>query len=561
MTEQYTIADALGLFLTGATSDGGSQPDPNLSLGNFRSSIREDQIGFFLNRSIPGIIIERISGANGGGLGLLETAGGGSCRWTAPDDTPGVAVTIADGETKMLQSGGDAAKYIVISRNTTASLIGSATVNMVSVFNNAVGFANVPSGEAASRLRCIAFKNVNAADGITNLKVWLGTLGTQQVSDSGQLGASGAGTIETSGTFTDWPATGFCRITTAADSLREIVYYSSRTNTVLTVPAAGRGLLDSIAAAGAADDKLDAVPGVKIAAEAPSSDHFSMPENEYDTDEVSGLSWSTGITAAGGLDVGSLVAGEMVGIWFQMEVVEGRTASPLMEDILEWSFDISAKSLSNKSAGQYRIADDTLERYELFRGVDEEPDLDGEPYETFTTLPHITDAEPDAKTFFVLRRRNEFNLSCLNIQSWSVKLDADSNVVLPDPAGPQNVNIAPAAGATGYVTAQYLYGDSDEDAATHWLVYFTDDGADPDPDVDEPVVVTMSKRNGMANLKWTSSAADNEDTLKVIVRTRVVSGEESADSTNTDIHSCTASDEGPDEPTGRAFLGHAAEVM
>ena len=161
------------------------------------------------------------------------------------------------------------------------------------------------------------------------------------------------------------------------------------------------------------------MPGVKIAKEAPSGGHFTIADNEHDTEAVSGLTWSTGITAAGGLDVGSLAAGNMIGIWLWLAVIEGRTATPLIKNILKWSFDISEESLTGEASGLYRIADDTLERYELFRGVDEEPDLDGEPYETFTELPHITDASPSAETFFVLRKRNKFNLSSLNLQSWS----------------------------------------------------------------------------------------------------------------------------------------------
>lgn len=650
MPEQYASADALGIFLTGAASDGGSQADPDLSFGNYRSSSYENKIGFFLNSSIPGIIVERVSGANGHGLGLLETISGTECRWTAPDDTAGEAVEIADGETKMLQSGGDTSKFIIISRNRAEELTGAATIILLPVFNNAVGSSNVPSGEALTKLRCLALKNTNAAEIITNLKVWIGTLGTQQISDAGQLGVSGAGTVETTGTFADWPASGFCRITISGGSLREIVYYSSRTDTVLTVPAAGRELLGTSAGAGAASDKLDAVPGIKIAKETPTDNHFTVCEDENDTDAVSGLSWSTGITAETGLDVGNLAAGEMIGIWIWLEGLEGRTASPLMKNILQLQWqekDVSKTALIETAAsagftlspsctaealdlieagasagftlspsctaeildsieveaeegftlspscaadiddiittaaeegivitpigvdetleetdrGNHRIADDSLERYELFRGVDQEPDLEGEPYETFSTLPHTTEAELSAETFFVLRKRNKFNLSSLNIKSWSVKLDADGDIVIPDPADPQNVNIVPAAGATGYVTAQYLYDSGDENAATHWLIYFTDDGSDPDPGVDEPTVVAMNKSNEIAVLKWTSPAADNEDILKVLVRTRAVVGEGQADSTNTDIHSCTASDEGPDEPPGRAFLGNAAEAM
>ncbi len=216
---------------------------------------------------------------------------------------------------------------------------------------------------------------------------------------------------------------------------------------------------------------------------------------------------------------------------------------------------------SNEAEGIYRIADNELERYELYRGENEEPDLDGEPYETFTELPHITDGGVSMVLYLILRCRNKFNLSSRNIKSWKVKLDADGKVVLPNPEAPRNISIVPAADAKGYVEAEYLYDDDDTYAATHWAIYFTDNGVDPDPEIDTPTIITMYKANGLALLRWTSPAADNNDTLKVLIRARRIDGENIYDSENTDIYSCTASDEGPATPAGRAFLGHAAEVM
>jgi hypothetical protein len=554
MADQYTNADVLGLFLTGATSDGGSQPDPSLSFGNYRSSSEENQAGFFLNSSIRGVIIEKVAGANGVGLGSLQAVGGNSLRWTAPNDSPGEVVAIANNETKMLQSGGDASKYIIVSRHTASDLTGSATVNLVSVFNNAIGSSNVPDSEALVKLRCLAIKNVSSAV-ITNLKVWLGTLGTQRVSDAGQLGTSGAGTIETGGSFVNWPIAGFCRITTAAGTLREIVYYSSRTKTTLTVPAAGRGLLGTTAGAGASDDKLDAVPGIQIAQETPTNNHFTVASDEHDTNSVSGLTWSTGITAATGLNVDSLAAGSMVGIWLWLVVVSGRSASPQMENLLKWRFETGGSAFeSNKAGGFYRIATHALERYELFRGENAEPDLMASPYETFTQLPHIADGGVSVTLYLILRHRNKYNLNSQNSKSWQIKLDANGAVVPPNPQAPRSISIVPSTDATGFVSAEYLYDVNDENAATDWLIYFTDNGVDPNPAQDTPTIISMQKANGKALLRWTSPAADNNDTLKVLVRTRLVSGEEHYDSQNTDIYFCVASNQGPAAPVGQAFL-------
>lgn len=338
--EQYTDADALGLFLTGAAIDGGDQSDPDLSYGNYRSSYRLEQIGFFISHSIPGIIIERIGGANGTGLGSMEAVNGDSLRWTAPGDTPGAAILIANGQTRMLQSGSVPAKFIIVSCHITGELAGTATVSLVPVYNDVIGSSNVPSGESLVKLRCFAMKNMNPGRTLKHLKVWIGTLAEQQISDADQLVGSGAGTIETTGSYADWPDTGFCRITTAGGSLREIVYYSGRTDSVLTVPAAGRGLLGTNAAAGAADDKIDAVPGIKIAKEAPTEGHFTVADDEHDTEAVSGLTWTTGIDKDNGLVISGLIPGEMTGIWLWMAVVEGRIASPRMENMLKWQFGI-----------------------------------------------------------------------------------------------------------------------------------------------------------------------------------------------------------------------------
>jgi len=162
---------------------------------------------------------------------------------------------------------------------------------------------------------------------------------------------------------------------------------------------------------------------------------------------------------------------------------------------------------------------------------------------------------------FTLRKRNKYDLVSQNIESWEIELDEAGDVVEPLPDAPQNVQIAAAAGGKATVTAQYFYDLEDNYAATDWLVYFTDDGDDPDPATDEPTIVTMVKGRGMAHLSWLSDAADDEDTLKVLVRTRRTDGEDIYDSANTDIYSTTASTQGPGGQGGRAFTGGAAETL
>jgi len=161
---------------------------------------------------------------------------------------------------------------------------------------------------------------------------------------------------------------------------------------------------------------------------------------------------------------------------------------------------------------------------------------------------------------FATRKRNKFNLVSQNIDSWDMEVNEEGDVIY-NPAAPQKISITPAAGAKGLVRAQYLYDPNLSNTATKWLIYFTDDGTDPDPASDTPVEVAMYKANGIAHLNWLSPAADNEATLKVLVRTRVTIDGTDYDSQNTTIYSCTANDQGPAAPTGRVFFDKASEAM
>jgi len=212
--------------------------------------------------------------------------------------------------------------------------------------------------------------------------------------------------------------------------------------------------------------------------------------------------------------------------------------------------------------GRYRVANDALARYELFRGIDAAPDFDSAAWETFTTLPHETAALDPApagteRTYhFVLRARNKYDLASSNVLAWTVTVDENGDQVVTRPSAPDSYDVEPAAAGAVLVTASYAYTPDGEDAATKWLIYITDDGSDPDPDLDTPTEVTMRKSDGTARLRWTSSAFDDGDTIKVLVRTRRVdAGPVNVDSANTDIVSTTADTDGPAAPAGGIFFG------
>lgn len=335
MAEINTRADSLRYFNTGASADGNAQTDPNLSLGKFRSSTRTVPLTVAVQNPISNITVDFVAGANGTGNGTLTATGVNDLKWTPPGGTQGVAVTITNGQTKILEGGGtDPQKYIQVTRTSATDLTGTATLVLTTTLNNAAGFDDVSSAEASAgdiEYRCIALKNGSSAT-VKSAKVKVSTLATQRVSAVAQLPASGAGTIETTGAsdFADWPATGFVLIKTNAPALREIAYYSSRTDKILTVPAAGRALLGTSAAAGAATDTLDSIPGIGIGLDAPTSQSTGSFEDQTGVGEgtaPAGVSFSTPITDADALSIGDLSTGNIYGIWIKRQVSVGKVAA------------------------------------------------------------------------------------------------------------------------------------------------------------------------------------------------------------------------------------------
>lgn len=342
MPDEKTHADSLRLYLTGASSDGGAQTDPDASLGNYRSSTLCTFLAQSITNPITNVTVDFVAGGNGTGAGSLTAVTVDSLAWTPPGGSQGAAVSIANGETKILEGSGDTGAFIRVSRTSADDLSGTATVTLSDEYNDVVGFDNVSSSEASSgdvEYRALMFKN-DASSEVKNLKVYLGQLGTQRVSGSAQLGASGAGTITvSSGNFDDWPDSGFCRVEDSGGTLQEIVYYTSRTSTSLTVPAAGRGQLGTSATAGTATDKIYAVPGIRIAKETPSSSQITDNTGSGEGTQPSGLTWSTGITAAGGVDIGNLAAAALYGLWIERTVVASSTAEASVVNKIHWAFD------------------------------------------------------------------------------------------------------------------------------------------------------------------------------------------------------------------------------
>ncbi|KPL06090.1 hypothetical protein AMJ85_10740 [candidate division BRC1 bacterium SM23_51] len=332
MSDVNTRADSIRVYNTGASSLGASQTDPDASLGNYCSSTEMLPLEWDVTNPISNVDVEYVAGANGPGDGTLTASAADGLKWTPPGGSQGTQVTIANGETKVIEGGGTSGpnQYIRVTRTSAAALSGTATITCVDRLNNVIGFDDVSSSEQSAgddEYRCLGFENGSTSQ-VKAVTVRLATLGTQRTTDAAQLPASGAGSIQTTGSFADWPDVGYTVVKNSGGTQREIVYYSSRTDTTLTVPAAGRGMLGTSAAAGAATDTVDAIPGIAIARDQSANEatgQFTQIADE-DTAPGNGETFTSPITDADAIDVGDRNPGQYFGIWIWREVPVGTEA-------------------------------------------------------------------------------------------------------------------------------------------------------------------------------------------------------------------------------------------
>ncbi len=205
-------------------------------------------------------------------------------------------------------------------------------------------------------------------------------------------------------------------------------------------------------------------------------------------------------------------------------------------------------NFAQHDSGRHRIDDETIELYEVFYLLGGEPDLTAAPWQTFAALPYTTPAITGAGLhYFVLRKRDRWNQTSENVQSTIIELDGSDNKITRAPSDGTVLAVAAAKAAAVLVTGLYYYDRDPGRSADQWLIYITNDGSNPDPAIDAPVVISMSKADGIAQLNWTSPTYSGGDTVKVIVRTRRLSP--LRDSVNATIITTTAATTAPGTPS------------
>lgn len=335
MPALYAHADSLREYLTGAGSDGGAQSDPNLSLGNYRSSTEAVSLGILLINALTNVTVLYAGGANPPGPGTLTALDANTLVWQPHGASgPGPAASFSGmGVYGVVEAAGAPGQYLRV-QVTTPLTPGVCTVVLSTLMDNCFGLDDISIAEAAageSAYRASMIRNESSGT-VLNLQRCLSLLGTAQVSDSDHLGGSGSGMINTSGSFGDWPETGWCQVRSSGGALKEVVYYSAKTNTQLTVSSVGRGLLGTSPTAGLSTDTVSPTPGVAIGVDPLGIQNFGMAIQTVANENTApvGVTWNLELTAALGLQIGDMAVNKEVGVWIWRQVPAGILATPSM---------------------------------------------------------------------------------------------------------------------------------------------------------------------------------------------------------------------------------------
>ena len=215
MSDQYTRAGSIQPYHSGAASDGAAQTDPDACLGGFRSGTRVQFLACAITSPIANITVNFVSGLNGTGAATLEATGNDTLRFTAPSGSAGPEVTILNGETKQIEDGADAGKFVEVTRTSASNLSGTATLTLTDVMNNVVGFDNVND---SARIESVTFAG-SGLDDATSGGTFSGSVDRRFVVKIDAEGTPDTFTWSKDGGST-WDAAGVA-ITGAAQTLTE----------------------------------------------------------------------------------------------------------------------------------------------------------------------------------------------------------------------------------------------------------------------------------------------------------------------------------------------------
>lgn len=576
------MSDNIRVYLTGVVVAEDPQIDPNLSLGNLKSSNEVEGMHVSVTNPIWGVKVLYASSSNGIGVSnILAAAVNDELQYSAPGDDYGTAVVIANGETKTLYSL-DTTKWVRVIRDTSNALTGSMRLTLSYGMNNLFDDSTV-SGE--EDYRCIAVTN-DSDTLVSNVEMWCDDteikLGLDPIAAGPAFDTSGRDdntvpvgvvflyydgtpnnpwnniTIVNPGFDTDlsgwsitegweWSGTGggAAVLNNATGVLYQSLAITAGVQYRLTVSS---GITSGTIAVGLGDTAgvdLDGTIGQQQLIIATNTDPLGFIASSAALAGIDDIVVEWQSANVGRLTVGNIAAGDTVYVWVKRTIANGIDATPYNQLNLGWSEDGSL-------GFQYRVEDSTLEGYELYRGTGgSSPDFDAAPYETFSTLPHTIPQQSPSDTYsFVTRFRNSFDIVSKNIAEFNIILDGNGDEVTPDPSPVEQLVVSPSVDGKVIVTAIYNSALDGLFPATSFNIYITDTGVDPDTGVDSPTNVAVGGGT-LKRLSWTSTTeyAESAD-IRVIVTT-LRGSSESIDSA---VVTTTASATGPVAPDLQSYI-------
>ncbi len=222
------------------------------------------------------------------------------------------------------------------------------------------------------------------------------------------------------------------------------------------------------------------------------------------------------------------------------------------------------RTLTGLLTGFGRVANDALDRYELFISTDGAAFDFTTPDATSATLP-IVHALGDGVHLLTVRRRNKWDLTSLNNNTMRVEVVSGDQVIRP--GMPRNVAIRNIGGGMVRISAEYeIEADAPANRADEWRVWITTNGVDPDASMglaNDPEVA--NDRDGLARMVSDLGPYSDGLTIKTLVRLiRTSDGIQSSpgdfDSAET-IASVVVETAEPTTPAAKAFYGGAGPMQ
>ncbi|HET6325806.1 MAG TPA: hypothetical protein VFG04_14105 [Planctomycetaceae bacterium] len=455
-SNERQVGAAIVFYHTGATYEGQFQLEQSLSLGGHRSGSISPRCGVLEAQAVPNVDILDASHQIGrGNLTVL----GASLLYTGPGATVGdpvqpilgIPVTVEDSLNQ----------WVVVQQTTNAPLQGSGSAEFHEQLNNVWGASNgTTAGETT--YRGVILRN-NALDNVTSITLSVNTLASTSCLQP--IIGTGAGKLWGQD-FTSFPWQGWISLTSG-----EAMYYSSRGDQYLNVPAAGRGVLGTSAQAGSWTDTITAIPPIMLALETPSSGAIQGPlANE--TTSPSGLTFVNSVT------ISSLTPWQEMGLWVQRQLPSGMTAAPWFENDISLQFTLDGVTYNDSLVGAFRVSNSALARYEVSYAVGQPPDLTQPANETFSSLPYTTTGTfaANENVYLSTNLRNVENLVSENTDFYVLSIGSGGTQQNLPPSAPTTT--LDAVG-TEFQIQSYYFDLSDQNPADQFAIYISFNTDDP----------------------------------------------------------------------------------